>query len=75
MKMSLKEKLDTINKIRKYLSDGERKTLGSFKQMCRNLKEEGGRMGGESHVSPNGIKQAHGWADKIIAAYSLNFTA
>ena len=72
---TLKERLDTINKNRIYLSGGERKTLGSYKQMCRNLKEESGQLGGESHVSPNGLKHAKAWANKIIAIYGLNFTS
>lgn len=69
--MDLKDKLNLVNNNRQQLTDGQRKTLGSYKQMCRNLKEEGGRIGGESHVSPDGLKHAEAWADKMIAAYNL----
>ena len=72
--MHLKAKLNTIASIRRHLTGSERKTLGSYKQMCRNLKEENGRIGGESHVSPNGITHAEAWADNMIAIHGLNYT-
>ena len=69
--MTLKQKLNLVNSNRQQLTNGQRKTLGSYKQMGRNIKEEGGRIGGESHVSPDGLKHAEAWADKMIEAYNL----
>ena len=71
MEMTLRKKLALINENRQHLTDGHRKTLSSYKQMCRNIRDEGGRIGGESHVSPDGLKHAEAWADKIIANYEL----
>ncbi len=71
MKMNLKDKLNLINNNREQLPAARRRTLVNYKKMYHNLKEEGGRIGGESHVSPNGLKHAEAWADKIIAAYKL----
>jgi len=69
--MKLKDKLNLVNIHRRQLTDSERKTLSSYKQMIRNIKEESGRIGGETHVSPNGLKHAEAWADNTIAIYSL----
>ncbi len=69
--MNLNDKLNLVNKNRRQLLDGQRKTLGSYKQMCHNLQEEGGRIGGESHVSLDGLKHAEAWADKMIVTYNL----
>lgn len=70
--MNLKDKLNLVNANRQHLTDGQRKTLGGYKQMCRNVKEEGGRLGGETHVSPDGLKHAEAWADKMIDSYELD---
>ena len=69
--MDLKAKLNLINKNREQLPVTRRRTLGNYKQMCRNIKEEDGRIGGEAHVSLNGLIHAETWADKIIAAYKF----
>jgi len=71
MKVTLREKLALINENRQRLATGHRLTLGGYKQMCRNIGEESGRLGGESHVSPDGLKHAEAWADKIIAKYEF----
>lgn len=69
--MNLRDKLNLISKNREQLPVARRRTLSNYKAMCRNIKDEGGRIGGETHVSPDGLKHAEAWADKIIASYNL----
>ena len=66
--MTLTDKLNLVNINRQSLTDRQRKTLSSYKHMLRNVREDGGRIGGECHVSPDGFKHAEAWADKMIDA-------
>jgi len=58
----LLEQLKAIN--RDKLTPGQRTALGGFKSMLRNISEEGGTIGGMSHVSPAGIEQARQFVAK-----------
>jgi len=60
-RVELLERLKTIDRTK--LSDGQRKALGGYKSMIRNIAEEG-FIGGESGVSREGIKQAEAFAKK-----------
>ena len=72
MKMNLKEKIQFVSKRTIALSDGYRRALGCYKSMLRNIAEEGGLMGGEAHVQPEGLKQFECFLDKCILAIKEN---
>ena len=57
----LSKQLKAIDRTK--LTDGQRKALGGYKSMVRNIAEEG-FVGGETGVSPEGIKQAEAFAKK-----------
>jgi len=69
--MNLKEKIQFVTNHRFKLSDGNRRALGCYKSMLRNIAEEG-LMGGEAHVQPEGLKQFECFLDKCILAIKEN---
>jgi hypothetical protein len=67
--MTLKEKIKIVTDNRDKLTDGQKKAVGAYKSMMRNIADEGGRIGGESHVSVAGIKQFEALLDKCINSF------
>lgn len=69
--MVTRDKIKLVNSNRDKLTNGQRITLSNYKKMFRNIKEDGGRLGGESHTSFNGIKHADGFASRMILKYGM----
>jgi len=64
--MKIEEKIQIVKDNLNKLTDGQKKAFGCYKSMLRNIAEEDDRLGGESHVSPDGIKQFDAFLDKCI---------
>lgn len=68
-KMELREKIQMVTDNRDKLTDGQKRALGGYKSMIRNIREEGGRLGGETGVQPEGLKQFESFLDKCIRSF------
>lgn len=65
--MTRQEKIQIVKENRSKLTAGQKRAFGDYKSMIRNIAEEGGRIGGESHVSPKALAEFDNFLDKRIA--------